>query len=490
MYPLHDKDLDRLSRNAAEHYEMDFGSSGSGWEQLEKRLDQELPPPRNRRRFLFWLFFIVVTTGSALIGLLISSQPAQSFAVNNIRAMAPVYRMQGDVPRGRIGDGAVDGVRETDKSSVNKVADDHSVDNRVDNKVVEPVDQPAIAIDNGSTSVSPNNSTIKQTTTFPTPHLNKKHTPTNRRKTPNQASKATDLSINDNTPNQVSKTTNLSINDDQVSKATDLSLATNDDQSYKQINDLGNKTIDSVSANTTAAQPIDSSLVSTDSTAAEKADKPKIPHTYKQKWEFGITAGPDGSMVNFGPLFKAGYNFGVQIGYRFNDRWSVNTGLIYTRKYYQADSNTFHAPAHSQISYVKLDALKGFCAMFDIPLNVRYDITFNDKRRLFASAGASTYLMNRQYYDAWFRTQNNPDQQTKPWDSKTSSDYFKKNYLFSVLNLSVGYERTLSKHISIQAEPYMKIPLTGMGYGTMKIGSYGMFFSLKYHPTSRTVQKK
>ena len=65
------------------------------------------------------------------------------------------------------------------------------------------------------------------------------------------------------------------------------------------------------------------------------------------------------------------------------------------------------------------------------------------------------------------------------WGSKNAD-----NYWFSVLNLSVGYERVISKRLSIQAEPYLKVPLTGLGAGSMKMGSYGMFFSLKYRPAS------
>jgi hypothetical protein len=56
MHPLHDKDLDRLSREAAEHFEAEPGASG--WANLEMRLDTELPQKKKKRRFLFWLFFI------------------------------------------------------------------------------------------------------------------------------------------------------------------------------------------------------------------------------------------------------------------------------------------------------------------------------------------------------------------------------------------------------------------------------------------------
>lgn len=65
-----------------------------------------------------------------------------------------------------------------------------------------------------------------------------------------------------------------------------------------------------------------------------------------------------------------------------------------------------------------------------------------------------------------------------PWDSDSNSSYF-----FSIWNLSAGMERSLGKHFSIQAEPYLKIPLQGLGHGNIRMESYGILLTLKYKPT-------
>src|SRR5581483_8030005 len=62
-----------------------------------------------------------------------------------------------------------------------------------------------------------------------------------------------------------------------------------------------------------------------------KKDNHKNTPSVTQHWEIGLVAGPDASTVEFGPLYKPGYNFGVQIGYRITNRWSVNAGAIYTK---------------------------------------------------------------------------------------------------------------------------------------------------------------
>jgi hypothetical protein len=53
-------------------------------------------------------------------------------------------------------------------------------------------------------------------------------------------------------------------------------------------------------------------------------------------------------------------------------------------------------------------------------------------------------------------------------------------HFFSVLNLSMGYERSLSDRWSLQVEPYLKAPLSGVGAGKVKLTSAGVFFGLKY----------
>ena len=114
--------------------------------------------------------------------------------------------------------------------------------------------------------------------------------------------------------------------------------------------------------------------------------------------------------------------------------------------------------------------------MWEIPVNVRYDVSFNDKRRWFVSTGLSTYLMDKENYDMYYSANGNP--YSSNWPSDSNSSYF-----FSIWNLSAGMERSLGRHFSIQAEPYLKVPLKGLGKGNMRMDSYGILFTLKYKPT-------
>lgn len=53
-------------------------------------------------------------------------------------------------------------------------------------------------------------------------------------------------------------------------------------------------------------------------------------------------------------------------------------------------------------------------------------------------------------------------------------------HLFAVLNLSAGYEYEAGPHWRLQAEPYVKVPLTGVGAGKVQLLSAGVYFGMKY----------
>jgi hypothetical protein len=54
------------------------------------------------------------------------------------------------------------------------------------------------------------------------------------------------------------------------------------------------------------------------------------------------------------------------------------------------------------------------------------------------------------------------------------------NYIFSIANISAGMEYPISKYLNINIEPYIKFPLSGLGYGNMHLTSYGVNMSLMF----------
>jgi hypothetical protein len=108
--------------------------------------------------------------------------------------------------------------------------------------------------------------------------------------------------------------------------------------------------------------------------------------------------GPDFSNVKFTDKDDVGLNVGVTIGYNFNRRLSVNTGFLYTKKNYTTSGENYKFPPGYWAGgpNVKMHSVEASCYMFDIPLNLRYNVVAAKKYSIFASAGLSSYLMSKR----------------------------------------------------------------------------------------------
>ena len=511
MYPLDDDNLDHLSREAAERFEVE--ASASGWDHLEQRLDKELPQEKKRRRFLFWLFFITVTTGGALTAIL-SHEPVTPLAKNATSAVTSVDKTP-PLPENQTANSRTPNTTQTEA-----VSDNNSHSTRVTtapngeqlpvgsnqqsiaaatnptpgSSITRPgINQPATATT--ATVTAPNKGVTKpvEKTVTTTATKGAKAGRVRIRKAPatlNYATIAADNGSNraykpakqkgkrsgttSNQNTQVIPTVpdnNTTGTFEPESHTTNAAPATTGkpvetNNEVATVQPTPATQTDSVKNKSAATQVVDSTKT--------MAKQTKKDNKIKQPLEFGVIVGPDMSAVSFGPLYKPGYNFGVQVGYRFNDRWSVNVGAIYTKKFYKTDSSHFNYKDNPWPNR-NLSKVEGNCSMWDIPVNVRYDFSFNAKRRWFASTGLSTYLMDKEDYDVYYRW--NGGTYPMPLDNDTNS-----TYLFSIWNLSIGMERSLGKRFSLQAEPYLKIPLKDLGLGNMRMNSYGILFTLKYKP--------
>lgn len=486
MQPLHDKDLDRLSREAAELFEVDSGASG--WDNLEKRLDIELPQKKKKRRFLFWLFFITATTGGALIGIM-KYQPLSPLAKNatNVVTNTPA------------GNNTTDAVTKQATTGNNTKPVSGAQTPAVESSTVATV--PAAGTDQPATAANVNTMPDKNTTTPVTqsgkttntkPVANKPKT--NRSKlslnyagiTPdNSGISSAPIAQHPKRKRGNKKQNTIAGQPNQTVKQGKNNKEEPDTQVIEDVEPVKTNQPDQSTAQQTppaATDPVKKdaaevpAVVDSAKTPAAQVVK-KQPEKKQDKkvkgFELGLMAGPDLSTVKFGPVYKTGYNFGVQVGYRFSNHWSVNTGIIYTKKFYKADSADFN---YKMPWNVKVKNAEGNCSMLELPVNIRYDFSYNDKRRWFASTGLSTYFMNNEYYDIYYTYNGNPYPPYKV-DSNTNS-----NYWFSILNLSVGMERSFGKRLSLQAEPYLKVPLKDLGIGNIRMTSYGILFTLKYKP--------
>lgn len=188
---------------------------------------------------------------------------------------------------------------------------------------------------------------------------------------------------------------------------------------------------------------------------------------------------PDLSMVGLNNFSRPGTNVGLLLEYRLASRWSVQAGFIKSTKVYRALPNEYNIPSTWGGMAAKLESVDGQCTMFDIPINVRYDIAVKPRQdgrqpsRWFVSGGATSYIIRQENYD--YNYQAHTYGVPLSWSNPNPSGFG-----FSQLNVSAGYERALTKRLSWQVEPFMKVPLKGVGYFKVDLLSTGVFFSIRY----------
>lgn len=206
-----------------------------------------------------------------------------------------------------------------------------------------------------------------------------------------------------------------------------------------------------------------------DEPAMKMEDMPR-PKPASSRWSLRLLAGPDWGTIKFSQWTKPGMDIGLLAGYRFAKRWSAETGILFSNKIYSALPEYYHPKTPVPWSY-DIKSINANCDVIDVPLNLRFDAFSKGGQKIFLTTGFSSFWMKKEIYKYQYTNEY-------PWSETIRNG---SQHIFSVLNFSAGYEKQVSTHFSLQAEPYLKLPLNGIGFGRVKLNSTGVFFSLKYN---------
>jgi|GEM_PF-6865157 hypothetical protein len=216
-----------------------------------------------------------------------------------------------------------------------------------------------------------------------------------------------------------------------------------------------------------------------DSTAklasVEKKKKVKDSTSYSRvSLLFSVT--PDLSftqLVDFSKLQLSAY-LGAEVNITRN--FSTILGVAYSNKCYVARVSDY-TPGKPKFwtGGVKPREVNASCSVLDMSIALRYYHTFNgmSKTRFFAEVGSSSYLMMKEQYNFTYDTPN--PSLIQQWNVKSGIVYS-----FSVLNFGIGVERKIKEHWMIQANPKFQMPLSALGWGSVKFSSAGLNMTLKY----------
>lgn len=163
--------------------------------------------------------------------------------------------------------------------------------------------------------------------------------------------------------------------------------------------------------------------------------------------------------------------YGLAVGYQFNKRLNVQAGFYAGKKIYSAGPYDYKIKPGSYVA--KIIRADAECDIYEIPVSIRYNVLPRKAFNGYLMAGLSSVILKKETYDMHFYNASGT--------YRRMSYTYKDNTAFlSILNLAIGYEHKLSNALYIQAEPYLKFPLSGLGEGKVKLYSAGLQLGVKY----------
>jgi len=189
----------------------------------------------------------------------------------------------------------------------------------------------------------------------------------------------------------------------------------------------------------------------------------------KPRLVLSILAAPDLTSVQSSGKSDLSASFGAELTLFLTKKLSITSGAAYAKKIYDSDFSLYR-PNSTYVFKVDPTNVHANCDVIDIPLNVNYKVFDNSRNSITVSTGLSSYLMLKEKYSYTYR-----DEYQKPLDYEVKNQ--NQHYL-GIANVGVEFQHKINNNLSISAKPFMKIPLTDIGYGNSKLSSTGVAVSL------------
>jgi len=403
------------------------------WNDMHSILEKEMPQKKERRRFIAWLF-----TGKSLFLLSVASIITVS-GVSLFYLSTKQSSIENNLTQ-------TQKTNETIQPNVTTISDN---DDKLDIPTSETNDKLATT-----------------TTTDETKKIGEEKTPSSIASTIDNTTRKSTLASQQTNDNSIYNYVLRNQNNQSIEwqypnkevQETGIDIITMSNRLKAQTN-FDINSVDLTSAQTFLAQKNQIRAV------AQPAGK--NINRYNEKGLYaGISIGADLSSIHFQSV-KSGATKGLIVGYAFNEKWSIESGIYWDKKRFYDDGSYFNPPGYAPTSGTRVVAVNGTTRMYEWPLNVKYSIV-PGKHGLFTTAGLSSYYMRRENYDYEYIQNNQPGGHNYlSYDNET-------NNWFSVANFSIGYSHKLGATATFRIEPYLKVPIKNLGVGNMPIMSTGL----------------
>lgn len=188
-----------------------------------------------------------------------------------------------------------------------------------------------------------------------------------------------------------------------------------------------------------------------------------------------ILAAPDLTTVRGAGNPQLSQNIGLLYTVPLSKKLSVSGGVLYARKNYNSPYS-FYRPKIQRNYGSTPTQVDAACDVLDVPIELNYQVYSKGATRITLNGGASSYFMLREQYE--FSYENDD-----PYQNKPRTNYEVKgqnNHPFGIANISATFEQQLNNKVTVGVRPFVKLPLTGIGYGRTKLESKGLAVSVSF----------
>ena len=472
--------IDKLVKDAANQHHPPYDDTA--WGKMEVLLDKHLPQNKDRRRPIFFLLLFLLLGGGAVFFAVENAQK------NNNNTTATAGNAAGEKKSGTPAAPVTAGTTTASSSGVVDADPDNPGTATADNNV--PGQQKDQILNTNTVTTNTKHGltsaknklriNIRQPNAVEDGNNDPQYSSTKR----NSGDQKSRLKITIKKPG--------ASDDDAIQKQKDAVVKNDVDvtEASPAVTKADKVAIDEVNTNTTDKK--ETAVTKTDSTATAKTETEKKPapeksntasankqnkKSFTDKIAVTLSAGADLSYIELSNAGKLKPVYGAGLSYAFGKHFVVSSGLYVSKKVYTASPYQYKFAGYTTPANLK--EVGADCKIFEIPLTVYYSSRQVKNHNWLGGIGLSSLLMKKEAYDYRYET---PSGQT--WNYEKTITNENKHY-FSVLTISGGYQYRLNNYLSFIAEPYVKIPLTGIGMGKLKLNSTGVLVTAAIKPFAK-----
>ncbi len=198
-----------------------------------------------------------------------------------------------------------------------------------------------------------------------------------------------------------------------------------------------------------------------------ETDKTEGNETFsKSRFSLAINFAPDLNGVEQLQSNKVSYSMGAGLTYHISKKLDIEAAAAYGKKNYQTGFSSFR-PANNSLFQVKPNIVSSGFDVMDLQLNLAYTLFKKGKSSIGFGAGVSSYLMLDEQYSFTYQNLN-------ARGLTSFSTGYQRNHFFGIANLNLSYKRNLTNRVKLSLSPFLKLPLTDLGYGNIRLRSAGM----------------